>query len=269
MSHSWAVTPNPWLQLIWLCSALAKPEINPCLPFLKSTKHRNKGLNDSRKQTPLQYILPTSRSGWMPRWCNLMDLIGHLPPALLYSWPILFALCSLLCGFAFFFSTCIFILLIHWGWLEEDLTFDNLSTKHHIVKIFANSSIIHTGKDILSLWTANMLISRENMGPEGWYICCLIPRWLNPELHLAAPRVYFLAFVLAENKAPPMISEEQQNYWVTSCFFPICKGSSTLSCPGAGQSWAWPISWQKGFIAVDLPRTRSQTKFTRRNAHSC
>lgn len=59
----------------------------------------------------LQSILPTSRAGWMPRRCDLLDLTGHLPLALLYSRPIIFALIILLIvWFCFLLSTRIFIL---------------------------------------------------------------------------------------------------------------------------------------------------------------
>lgn len=64
---------------------------------------------------------------------------------------------------------------------------------------------------VIFCWSANVLLPRENMGPEWRHVCCsgVIPIWLNPELHLALPKEYFLNFVFAENsKSPPVLSQE-------------------------------------------------------------
>ena len=82
--------------------------------------------------------------------------------------------------------------------------------------------------------SASMLISRENTGPEGGYICCggVIPIRLNPELHLAPG---FCA--CREQQKPSNVITGTAKLLGDFLFSPLCKGSSTLSCPGVGRSW--------------------------------
>lgn len=87
---------------------------------------------------------------------------------------------------------------------------------------------------VLFCGSANMLISRENMGPEGWYNSYMT----KSRIAFSSSRRIFPGFCAwREQQKPSNVITGIAKLLGGFSFSPTCKGSATLSCPGVGHSW--------------------------------
>lgn len=86
---------------------------------------------------------------------------------------------------------------------------------------------------VLFCGSANMLISRENMGPEGWYNSYMT----KSRIAFSSSRRIFPGFCACrEQQNPSNVITGIAKLLGDFLFPPTCKGSATSSRPGVGHS---------------------------------